>query len=45
MWYLSPKKIRPGEILDGEGGNTVYGRLTRPADSLANSYLPRGYGY
>ena len=39
---VAKKELQPGEILDGEGGYTVYGRLTRSADSQTNSYLPMG---
>lgn len=31
-----------GEVLDGKGGFTVYGRLVPAEDSLQNAYLPMG---
>ena len=34
--------LKPGDILDGEGGYSVFGRLVRASESLANSYLPMG---
>jgi predicted homoserine dehydrogenase-like protein len=36
------KDLKPGDILDGEGGYTVYGRLVQAAESLKNKYLPVG---
>lgn len=39
---VAKKDLKPGDILDGEGGYTVFGRLTRAADSLANGYFPMG---
>jgi predicted homoserine dehydrogenase-like protein len=36
------KDLKPGDILDGEGGCTVYGRLVQAAESLENKYLPVG---
>jgi predicted homoserine dehydrogenase-like protein len=36
------KDLKPGDVLDGEGGYTVYGRLTRAEDSMPNRYLPIG---
>ena len=36
------KDLRAGEILDGEGGYTVYGRLVRREDSLKNALFPMG---
>ncbi len=39
---VSKREIRVGEILDGEGGHTVYGRLVRAEDSVANKHLPMG---
>jgi predicted homoserine dehydrogenase-like protein len=39
---VAKRELRPGDILDGEGGYTVYGRLVRAKDSLAGRYLPVG---
>ena len=39
---VAKKKLLPGDILDGEGGYTVYGCLVRAEDSLAGKYLPIG---
>ena len=36
------KNLRAGEILDGEGGFTVYGKLLPASDSLASGGLPIG---
>ncbi len=36
------RDLRPGEMLDGEGGYTVWGRLMPAADSLALGALPIG---
>ena len=36
------RDLKPGELLDGEGGYTVYGRLMPAADSLALGALPIG---
>jgi len=42
---LAKKTLLPGEILDGEGGYTVVGRLTPAADSLAQGCLPLGLAH
>ena len=39
---VAKKGLNPGEVLDGEGGYTVFGRLVRADESLMNSYLPWG---
>jgi predicted homoserine dehydrogenase-like protein len=39
------RDLAPGEILDGEGGRTVYGRLYPAADSLAFGGLPLGLAH
>jgi len=39
---VAKKDLKPGDILDGEGGNTVYGRLARAEDSVVSKYLPIG---
>ena len=36
------KDLKSGDILDGEGGYTVYGRLVQAEESLRNKYLPMG---
>ncbi len=36
------RDLAPGEVLDGEGGYTVYGKLMPAADSLALGGLPIG---
>src|SRR5713226_5603002 len=37
--------LRPGELLDGEGGYTVVGRLMPAADSLTTGALPLGLAH
>ena len=39
---MTKKDLKPGEILDGEGGYTVFGRLISARESLTNRYLPLG---
>lgn len=39
---VAKKDLQIGEVLDGEGGFTVFGRLSRARDSLTGSYLPIG---
>lgn len=39
---MTKKELNPGDILDGEGGYTVFGRLTSAKESLENRYLPLG---
>ena len=39
------RDLKPGEILDGEGGYTVVGRLMPAADSLAQGCLPLGLAH
>ena len=39
---VAKKVLKPGDILDGEGGHTVFGRLVRADESLSNGYLPMG---
>jgi len=39
------RDLRAGEVLDGEGGYTVYGRLMPAADSLAHGALPLGLAH
>jgi predicted homoserine dehydrogenase-like protein len=39
------KALKPGDMLDGEGGYCVYGKLMRAADSLALRALPIGLAH
>ena len=39
------RDLKPGELLDGEGGYTVVGRLMPAADSLAQGCLPLGLAH
>lgn len=39
------RDLKPGEILDGEGGYMVYGKLMPAADSLAHGGLPLGLAH
>ena len=39
------RALRVGEMLDGEGGHTVYGRLLPAADSLSLGGLPLGLAH
>jgi predicted homoserine dehydrogenase-like protein len=39
---VAKKDLNSGEILDGEGGYTVFGRLVRSTDSLKQASLPIG---
>src|SRR5436190_4444358 len=42
---VSKKNLAAGEMLDGEGGYTVVGRLMPAADSLAKDCLPLGLAH
>jgi predicted homoserine dehydrogenase-like protein len=42
---VAKKDLRPGELLDGEGGYTVVGRLMPAGDSLAHGCLPLGLAH
>ena len=42
---VAKRDLAPGEILDGEGGFTVWGRLTPAADSVAAEGLPIGLAH
>jgi predicted homoserine dehydrogenase-like protein len=42
---VAKKPLSPGEMLDGEGGYTVVGRLMPAADSLAQGCLPLGLAH
>lgn len=39
------RDLRPGDMLDGEGGYTVWGKLARASDSLAAGALPIGLAH
>jgi len=39
---VAKRDLEPGEILDGEGGYSVFGRLVHAQESRANGYLPMG---
>src|SRR3990172_1008784 len=39
------RSLKAGEVLDGEGGYTVYGKLMPAADSLAMGALPLGLAH
>src|SRR5260370_32138680 len=39
------RDLKPGEMLDGEGGFTVWGRLMPAAESLAQGALPIGLAH
>jgi len=41
---VAKKNLKTGDILDGEGGYTVYGRLVQAGDSVSHKYLPIGLG-
>lgn len=40
---IAKRDLKPGDILDGEGGYTVFGRLVQAQESLSRSYLPMGF--
>ena len=42
---IAKRSLKPGEILDGEGGYTVVGRLMPAADSLQRGCLPLGLAH
>lgn len=42
---VAKKSLNVGETLDGEGGYTVWGRIARAQDSLANNSLPIGLAH
>jgi predicted homoserine dehydrogenase-like protein len=42
---VAKKDLKAGELLDGEGGYTVVGRLMPAADSLAQGCLPLGLAH
>ena len=39
------RDLKPGELLDGEGGHTVYGKLMPAAESLKSGGLPLGLAH
>ena len=39
------RDLQPGEVLDGEGGYTVFGKLAPAKTSLARGYLPLGLAH
>ena len=39
---IAKKDLKPGDILDGEGGYSIYGRLTQAKESISKGYLPMG---
>lgn len=42
---VAKKGLHPGDMLDGEGGYTVWGRIARASDSLAMGGLPIGLAH
>jgi predicted homoserine dehydrogenase-like protein len=42
---VAKRGLAPGEVLDGEGGYTVWGRIAPAADSLAAGALPIGLAH
>jgi predicted homoserine dehydrogenase-like protein len=42
---VAKRDLRAGEVLDGEGGYTVYGRLVSAARSKAQRMLPIGLAH
>jgi predicted homoserine dehydrogenase-like protein len=42
---VAKRDLKPGEMLDGEGGYTVWGRLMPARDSLARGGLPIGLAH
>ena len=42
---MAKKNLQPGEILDGEGGYAVSGKLAPARTSLSNGYLPLGLAH
>jgi len=39
---VAKKALKPGDVLDGEGGYTVFGRLAQAKESMSKGYLPMG---
>jgi predicted homoserine dehydrogenase-like protein len=42
---VAKKALQPGDLLDGEGGFTVWGKILRAEDSLARNALPIGLAH
>ncbi len=42
---VAKKDLKPGDVLDGEGGYTIWGRAMPAADSLSAGALPIGLGH
>jgi predicted homoserine dehydrogenase-like protein len=42
---VAKKALAPGEVLDGEGGFTVWGKILRAEDSLTHGALPIGLAH
>ena len=42
---VAKRDLRAGDLLDGEGGRTVWGRIMPAADSLARQALPIGLAH
>lgn len=42
---VAKRNLTPGEELDGEGGHTVFGRLTTAEESLASQFFPIGLAH
>lgn len=42
---IAKRDLKPGEMLDGEGGYTVWGKLMPAADSVAKGALPIGLAH
>jgi predicted homoserine dehydrogenase-like protein len=42
---VAKKALKPGDMLDGEGGFTVWGKILRAEDSLARRALPIGLAH
>jgi predicted homoserine dehydrogenase-like protein len=42
---VAKRDLGPGDVLDGEGGETVWGRLTAAGESLAAGALPIGLAH
>ena len=45
MVAVAKRDLKAGDMLDGEGGYTVWGRLARAGDSLAARALPIGLAH
>ena len=45
MVATAKRDLKPGEMLDGEGGYTVFGKLAPARTSLAKGILPLGLAH